>query len=144
MWWDPGQTAHFVVQLRNPTDQFLNMCPGQPTILVVDDDSAIGESLSELLRDEGYSVARAENGRQALDFLRANGAPCLILLDLMMPVMDGFEFIDEQRGDPTLASIPVVVLTAAGDQRSQGVRARQVLPKPVRAETLMNTIRHYC
>jgi CheY-like chemotaxis protein len=120
------------------------MCPDQRTILVVDDDSAIRDSLSELLQDEGYLVARAQNGQQALEFLRANGAPCLILLDLMMPVMDGFEFIDQQRGDPALAGIPVVVITAAGDHRSRGVQARQVLPKPIRAETLMTTVRLYC
>ena len=120
------------------------MCPDQRTVLVVDDDSAIRDSLSELLQDEGFQVATAENGQQALQFLRANNAPCLVLLDLMMPVMDGFEFIDQQRGDPTLAAIPVVVITAAGDHRSRGVQARQVLPKPIRAETLINTVRFYC
>lgn len=117
------------------------MCPA--TILVVDDDYAIRDSLTELLEDEGYLVARAENGQEALDFLRHNGVPCLILLDLMMPVMDGYEFINQQRGDPQLAGIPVVVITAAADG-SRGIQARQVLPKPIRAETLMNTIKHYC
>ena len=118
------------------------MCPA--TILVVDDDYAIRDSLTELLEDEGYLVARAETGQEALEFLRQNGAPCLILLDLMMPVMDGYEFINQQRGDPSLAEIPVVVITAAVDQRARGIQARQVLPKPIRAETLMNTVKHYC
>src|SRR5215213_7431302 len=111
------------------------MCPEQSTILVVDDDHAIRDSLTELLEDEGYVVARAENGQEALEFLRSNGAPCLILLDLMMPVMDGYEFMDRTQGDPQLADIPVVVITAASEQRSRSMRARQVLPKPVRAET---------
>jgi CheY-like chemotaxis protein len=113
-------------------------------ILVVDDDHAIRDSLTELLEDEGYVVARAENGREALDFLRTNGTPCLILLDLMMPVMDGYEFMDQAQGDPQLASIPVVVITAGGEQKSRDTRARLVLPKPVRAETLMSTVKHYC
>jgi CheY-like chemotaxis protein len=120
------------------------MCPTSPLILVVDDDTAIRDSLSDLLQDEGYEVAAVENGQEALEYLRRQQAPCLILLDLMMPVMDGFEFIGEQQADPALASIPVVVITAAGEAKAKSVQASQVLPKPLRADQLMSAVRKFC
>jgi CheY-like chemotaxis protein len=134
-------------------------------ILVVDDDHAIRESLSELLEDEGYHVAKATNGQEALEVLARVGPPCVILLDLMMPVMDGYEFMGRKTADPALASIPVVVITAAGVARIQGViegiidgmvpeiedvaqgsdaRIPVVLPKPVRADTLISAVRRFC
>src|SRR5574340_1100683 len=83
-------------------------------VLLVEDDAAIRDALRELLEAEGFVVQGAANGREALARLRAGGhRPRLILLDLMMPVMDGWEFRQAQRGDPALARIPVVVLTAA-------------------------------
>jgi CheY-like chemotaxis protein len=120
------------------------MCAAAPLILVVDDDTAIRDSLSELLEDEGYKVAAVENGQEALDYLRHRGVPCVILLDLMMPVMDGFEFIVAQQADPALAGIPVVVITAAGEAKARGVRATQVLPKPLRADQLIAAVKRFC
>src|SRR5438874_8753476 len=83
-------------------------------ILVVDDDPGIVESLKDLLEAEGYHVETASNGREALDMLRARQRPNLILLDLTMPEMDGFEFRDEQEWDPRFSEIPVVVISANG------------------------------
>ena len=126
------------------------MCPQQRLILVVDDDHAIREALSELLEDEGYQVACATNGQQALDLLARMAVPCVILLDLMMPVMDGFEFMGRKTADPALANIPVVVITAAGAVRLEdlggaiGALSPLVLPKPVRADTLMTAVRQFC
>jgi CheY-like chemotaxis protein len=85
------------------------------TILIVDDDIDVRRSLSDFLEDEGYSVAAASNGRIALDLLRGGGVrPAVILLDLMMPGMDGWDFRQAQLEDPALASVPVVVVTASG------------------------------
>ena len=77
-------------------------------ILVVDDDPDIRDSLREVLEDEGYGTSCVANGREALDFLRSGKRPCVILLDLMMPVMDGWQFLEEQKRDPALAAIPVL------------------------------------
>ena len=75
-------------------------------ILVVDDDPDIRDSLREVLEDEGYEVACVGNGREALDHLKtANPRPCVILLDLMMPVMDGWQFRKEQKQDAEIAGI---------------------------------------
>src|ERR1044071_1184503 len=76
-------------------------------ILVVEDDSAIREVLTDVLESEGYQVLNAANGREAIQLLRSSTLPCLILLDLMMPVMNGWQFRDEQRQDPLLAPVPV-------------------------------------
>src|SRR5437868_5097346 len=84
-----------------------------PAVLVVDDDYAIREMLTEVLEDAGYHVISAENGRHALTQLRESPTlPCVILLDLMMPVMSGWVFREEQQADAKLAGIPVVVLSA--------------------------------
>src|SRR5262245_23155992 len=83
-------------------------------VLVVDDDEEIRNALTEFLSDEGYGVVSASNGREALASLREGVHPSVILLDLMMPVMDGWDFRAEQLRDPGLRDIPVVVITATG------------------------------
>jgi CheY-like chemotaxis protein len=115
-------------------------------LLVVDDDPAIRESLADLLHDEGYVVMTAVNGRDALTRLRASDAqPCVILLDLMMPVMSGPEFYDEIRNDPALADIPVVVISADGSARSK-VKAMgsEFIAKPVKIETVLHAVEQHC
>src|SRR5438045_1700164 len=87
-------------------------------VLVVDDDDDIRESIISLLEDEGIGVAGANNGEAALSYLRASSPPTFILLDLMMPVMDGAEFRAEQVRDGRLAAIPVVVLSGHAHARS--------------------------
>ena len=88
-------------------------------ILVVEDDRDIRESLQDLLEVEGYAVTTAENGRDALEQLQRMDAPSVILLDLMMPVMSGDEFLRELRKDGALASIPVLVVSAWTDEANK-------------------------
>ena len=113
-------------------------------VMVVEDDVAIRESLVELLEDEGYSVLSAPNGREALEVLRKNELPCLILLDLMMPVMDGWQFRREQASDPRLGSIPVVVITAAGEKPAASIQANLVLHKPVKVDRVLGAVQQFC
>ena len=84
------------------------------SVLVVEDDIAIASSLAEALQEDGLEVATAANGCEALQILRGGLRPGAIVLDLMMPVMDGWDFRDEQLRDPALKDIPVVVITATG------------------------------
>ncbi|WP_437592809.1 response regulator [Sorangium sp. So ce1000] len=114
-------------------------------ILIVDDDAAIRRTLSELLEEEGYAVACASNGREALACLRDDPASIgLVLLDLMMPVMDGFQFRAEQKRDPTLAATPTVVMTARGATERSGIDADAILSKPFDVLKLMDTIERSC
>ena len=111
------------------------------TILVVDDDQDIRDTLTELLQEEGYTVVRASQGIEALCALRDLPTPSLILLDLMMPVMDGWQFRTEQRKDPAIASIPVVVISATGkDEKLSSLGAVQFLKKPLRLEQLLDAV----
>src|SRR3954469_1683244 len=90
------------------------------TLMVVDDDTVIRESLADVLQEEGYSVVTAIHGEDALTKLRGGmPVPCLILLDLMMPVMTGGEFFAAQQADPAIAGIPVVVISADGNVRQK-------------------------
>jgi CheY-like chemotaxis protein len=114
-------------------------------ILVVDDDDSIREALSELLQDAGHQVVSMPNGKAALDYLRqADEIPCVILLDLMMPVMDGETFRREQLADPALRDIPVLLLTAAGRAAAARVPANGILLKPVTLEDALAAIAQHC
>ena len=113
--------------------------------MVVDDDPDIRDSLREVLEDEGYEVATVGNGREALDYLKqASPRPCVILLDLMMPVMDGWQFRRQQVLDAELADIPVIVVSAAGKERIAGIDADGYLSKPVDLEQLLAQVNQYC
>jgi CheY-like chemotaxis protein len=102
-------------------------------VLVVDDDPDIRAVIGDLLEDEGYEVASAANGREALGLLYDGMRPSVILLDLVMPVMSGWDFLEYQLRDPRLSDIPVVVFSAAGTD-AELVRFRMsgvaVMPKP--------------
>lgn len=115
-------------------------------VLVVEDDPDIRATLCEALEDHGYTAVPASNGAEALDYLRrTNERPCLILLDLMMPVMDGQTFRAEQRADAAIAQIPVVVVSAYRDlDKYRDELDTECLPKPVRLETLLQTARRHC
>ncbi len=91
----------------------LSAPPDKPRILVVEDDLSTREALSMLLSAEGYGVSTAADGVAALEQLRDGQRPGLILLDLMMPLMDGWQFRHEQLRDPSLANIPVIVCSAS-------------------------------
>jgi CheY-like chemotaxis protein len=113
-------------------------------VLVVDDDPDIRESLREVLEDEGYEVACVGNGREALDHLKASQPrPCVILLDLMMPVMDGWQFRREQKQDADIAEIPLVVITATG-KRPVLIDAAELVMKPLDLSQLFAAVERYC
>ena len=113
-------------------------------VLVVDDDQDIRDALCELLLDEGYRAVAAANGAEALTYLRSRELPCVILLDLMMPIMDGWEFRRQQQGDPKLSGIPVVAITAAGDHRASTIAVDRILPKPLHLDHVLETLQAYC
>ena len=115
-------------------------------VLVVDDDRDIRDSLVELIEDRGYRAVGAGNGVEALDVLRASPAPpCLILLDLMMPMMDGREFREHQVGNPAWRDIPVIVISAYNDVEAQA-RALGVdhMRKPLAMRPLIEAVQRYC
>jgi CheY-like chemotaxis protein len=116
-------------------------------VLVVDDDAGIRDSLRELLELEGYSVETAEHGRAGLQRIEAQGVPCLVLLDLMMPVMNGVEFLQALRNhpDPRVANAAVTVVSALDDARSVEAPYRcEVLRKPVDVEQLIDAVQRHC
>ena len=113
-------------------------------ILIVDDDSEIRTILSDLLADVGRKVVALPNGKVALEYLRQGSRPCLILLDLMMPEMDGETFRKAQLGDPALRDIPVVIVTAAGRGYATAVPADAILQKPVPFDSILRTIERFC
>ena len=119
----------------------------QKKVLVVEDDRAIRETLSEILSDNDYTTMVAANGQVALDELHASAVkPCLILLDVMMPVMDGWRFREVQRSDPELSTIPVVVLTAHASVNEvvNRMSAEAVLRKPIDLDDLISLVGRYC
>ena len=116
-------------------------------VLIVEDERDTRESLAELLQLFGYQTRVAENGKRALEILRQDGMkPCVILLDLMMPVMSGWEFREIQRKDPTISSIPVVVVTAdvTAEERAHPFEFAGFLKKPVSFEQLSEAVAAFC
>lgn len=117
------------------------------SVMIIEDDNDIRILLKQILENEGYAVSDACNGREALDLLRVSDPlPSLILLDLTMPVMDGYEFRREQNNDQKLAAIPVVVMTADGhvDVKAAKVGAVNALKKPFDLEVVVKTTRNHC
>jgi signal transduction histidine kinase len=108
-------------------------------ILVVDDDTATRDSLSDILEEHGYEVFTSDDGREALARLRVGRAD-LILLDLRMPVMDGWKFRTLQRADPELSKIPVIAMSADGSPEAAAIHADHYLRKPFNADELLLTI----
>ena len=111
-------------------------------ILLVEDDRDIREILAQTLEDEGFAVVKASNGLEALSVVRCLPTrPAVILLDLMMPVMDGYAFLAERRKDSALASIPVAVLTASHRvDRGQVGAATPIIAKPINLPHLMTVL----
>jgi CheY-like chemotaxis protein len=116
-------------------------------VLVVEDDVEIRESLMELLEECGYEPVGAANGCEGLDKLQASEEPpCLILLDLMMPVMDGKMFRQEQLRRPELATIPVVVLSAYRNvaEETKDMSVAAFLKKPMKLNDVLGIVRQHC
>jgi CheY-like chemotaxis protein len=127
------------------TDSLVRLEP--LTVLIIDDDPPVVNGLREFLEGEGYDVAVAADGRAALDQLRRGLRPCAIVLDLMMPVMDGWDFRYEQLQDAELGAIPVIVITAAGfSERSVKAQLGDVefVPKPLSPPALLAALERRC
>lgn len=112
-------------------------------ILVIDDDDGIREALKAALEYEGYVVSTAENGQIALDLINKGQKPCFIVLDLMMPVMDGWTFAAKLAEDPKLSQIPFVVVSAF-DDKAQNLQAKNIFKKPVNLKVLSDVIKQWC
>jgi CheY-like chemotaxis protein len=120
--------------------------PGQSGILVVEDESDALDSIVELLETEGYRAVGAHNGQEALDALRAGLRPALILLDLKMPVMDGWDFCNVLSADRDLSEIPIAIVTASASLPSLPARRKDAgfFVKPINFDRLLRTVRQIC
>lgn len=117
--------------------------PSSRAVLVVDDDRDVRDTVAEVLQDAGYAVVTAENGRAALALLRGTSRlPSVILLDLMMPTMDGWQFRTEQKKDPRLSPIPIIAFSARG--QAGELDAAEWLRKPVTLDALLNVVARFC
>ena len=115
-------------------------------VLLVEDDPDLLGSLAAFLEAEGYEVECARHGLEALGRLRGGFAPAVILLDLMMPIMTGWEFRDAQRQDSDLCRIPVVVVSGMNDSARHAafLEADGYVQKPIPVQTLLETVQRYC
>jgi len=111
------------------------------TILVVDDDAAVRRPIARLLGFEGFQVVEASDGQEALTRLQAGPGVAAILLDLRMPVMDGWAFRAIQRSDPRFADIPVIVISGADSDRFNELGAVAALEKPVTVSSVIRLLR---
>lgn len=125
--------------------------PPAGNVLIVEDDPSTRDMLQTLLSTQGFHAVAAEDGLEGLHVLRivrhrAPTVPCLILLDLMMPRLGGGEFRRAQLGDPTVASVPVAVMSAAVDveQRARALGAVATVTKPIDCDVLLDIVRRYC
>jgi CheY-like chemotaxis protein len=112
------------------------------SVLIVEDDEDIRAAMAELLESEGFEVAVASNGQEGLEVLNQMGAPCLVLLDLMMPVMNGEDFLRHVRQNPALDPVPVIIVTASGRTPLPGTQG--ILKKPFEISDLFATVAAHC
>ena len=120
--------------------------PPNECVLIVDDDGGIRGVLSQILQDEGHAVESASNGLEALRKLEGSVHPCVILLDLMMPVMNGWEFMTRRREMDSVSHIPVVVISADAKvgEKAASIGAEAYLEKPIDLDRLLDTVDRYC
>jgi CheY-like chemotaxis protein len=117
-----------------------------PTVLVIDDDRDMRELQRAALDRSGYNVVVAANGREGLMRLEQD-APCVVLLDLTMPVMDGLTFLDERRRRHLAPDVPILCVSAGGDEllaAAQGKGATACIPKPVDLDDLCEAVARHC
>ena len=117
---------------------------GRVTVLVVEDNDDVRDMMAVTLQLEGHDVITAPNGRVALEMLRRGASPCVILLDLMMPVMNGWEFRAALDAEPELKDLPVVVISAAGREVLESAHAAAYLPKPIDIDALLDVVCGIC
>ncbi len=114
-------------------------------IVIIEDDLDIREAVRDVLELEGYHVRAYANGREAMDGLQSGDQPCLILLDLMMPVMNGWEFLEARKDlGHTITAIPVFIVSAIGDQAASNPNVRGYVKKPVDIEILLRIVKKHC
>ncbi len=111
-------------------------------VLIVEDDDSARAALGDIFNFEGFRVAYACNGKEALEYLHDSPPPCVILLDLQMPVMDGWQFRREQKKDQKLADIPVIGITAF--DATGALDGVAILHKPIDVDNLLVAVRRYC
>ena len=117
------------------------------SILLVDDDPDIRSAVKEFLHHEGFTVVPAPNGADALNTLRTGFRPNVIVLDIMMPVMDGWDFRAAQLADPSLRDIPVIVISASGfgrDTLRSQLNMFDVVSKPIELDDFLKAVRQAC
>jgi CheY-like chemotaxis protein len=113
-------------------------------VLIVEDDRAIRQMIQDVLEVEGYNVHSACDGSEGIEQLRALApAPCVVLLDLMMPGTNGWKFLDFQRSDPKLSGIPVIVCSAYSES-AKSVKPHAIIEKPVRLDALLSAVHAFC
>ena len=117
------------------------MATSAQPVLLVDDDPGVRKTLARFLGRDGIAVVEADNGQQALTYLQGGGAASVIVLDLRMPVMDGFTFRQQQRREPSLANIPVVILSGADTDRFDELDAVATVEKPASFTELAKVVR---
>lgn len=113
-------------------------------VLIIEDDSAIRSMMRNILELEGYNVFEASDGKIGIDVLRAIvPIPCVVLLDLMMPGTNGWEFLDVQRTDPSLKNVPIIVCSAYSES-AKAVKPSGFISKPVQLDSLLKTVHEFC
>jgi DNA-binding response OmpR family regulator len=119
-------------------------CDPNAPVLIVEDDADLRDMMAQFLVLEGFNPKTVSNGREALDYLRQGPRPAVILLDLMMPVMDGWEFRRQQQRDPKAAKVPVIVLSALDPTRVGDLGEAAFMKKPLDFDRLLELVRRYC
>jgi len=120
--------------------------PTSVPVLIVEDDADLREALAEALVEAGYTVSLASNGREGLDRLKGGRIPCAVLLDLLMPVMNGWEFCAAVKADPATAKIPIVGMSGAVSRDPTSpyfIAVDDFVRKPVNLSELLAKLRHY-
>jgi CheY-like chemotaxis protein len=113
-------------------------------VLIIEDDQAVRDTIQEVLEIQGYQVIAAANGKEGAELLKTSSPrPSVILLDLMMPVMNGWQFLDFQRSDPSLRNIPIVVCSAY-KETAKAVKPNAFIEKPVQFNALLGAIKAFC
>lgn len=113
-------------------------------VAIIEDDSEFRSMLRELLEEEQYRVVAVANGAEALETLRGDTVPDVILLDVSMPIMDGFDFLRFRNEDPRLAAVPVVLVTNAKPHERPTIGVNDVVRKPIDIDEILYAIKRYC
>ena len=113
-------------------------------VLIIEDDEAIRRSMQDVLDLQGYKAVGASDGQEAINFLKdTRELPCVILLDMMMAGMNGWQFLDFQRNSPDYCNIPVIICSALSET-AKAIKPAAIIPKPVQLKTLISAVKTFC